>query len=240
VFHLVHTTTPHSANLDKAKDLQENVVSSLALFDLARALGVKRIIFVSSGGTIYGASEQVPTPETAPSEPITAYGISKLAIEKYLAIYEHLYGFQYRILRVTNPFGPFQVPVKHQGVISMLISRAINNESVEIWGDGSVVRDYIFVDDIIDALEAAMGDQSSARIFNIGTGRGRSLFEVIGAVEDLLHAKLEIDWKQGRPIDVPRSILAIDRARDILKWTPNTSFEKGLQSTLEWWKSSRR
>jgi UDP-glucose 4-epimerase len=184
VFHLVHTTTPHSANLDKAKDLQENVVSSLALFDLARALGVKRIIFVSSGGTIYGASEQVPTPETAPSEPITAYGISKLAIEKYLAIYEHLYGFQYRILRVANPFGPFQVPVKHQGVISMLISRAIKNESVEIWGDGSVVRDYIFVDDVIDALEAAMGDQSSARIFNIGTGRGRSLFEVIGAVED--------------------------------------------------------
>src|SRR5262245_31446791 len=235
VFHLVHTTTPHSANLDKAKDLQENVVSSLALFDLARALGVKRIIFVSSGGTIYGASEQVPTPETAPSEPITAYGISKLAIETYLAIYEHLYGFQYRILRVTNPFGPFQVPVKHQGVISMLISRAINNESVEIWGDGSVVRDYIFVDDIIDALEAATGDQSSARIFNIGTGRGRNLFEVIGAVEDLLHAKLEIDWKQRRPIDVPRSILAIDRARDILKWTPNTSFENGLQSSLEWW-----
>jgi UDP-glucose 4-epimerase len=240
VFHLVHTTTPHSANLDKAKDLQQNVVSSLALFDVTRALGVKRIIFVSSGGTIYGASAQVPTPETAPSEPITAYGISKLAIEKYLAMYERLYGSQYRVLRVANPFGPFQVPVKNQGVISALISRAINNESIEIWGDGSVVRDYIFVDDVIDALEAAIGDQSSARIFNIGTGRGRSLLEVIGAVEDLLHTKLEINWRQGRPIDVPRSILAIDRARDILKWTPNTSFEKGLQSTLDWWKSSWR
>jgi UDP-glucose 4-epimerase len=237
VFHLVHTTTLHSANLDKAKDLQQNVVSSLALFDLARGLGVKRIIFVSSGGTIYGASEQVPTPETAPSEPITAYGISKLAIEKYLAVYERLYGFQYRILRVANPFGPFQVPVKNQGVISMLISRAINKERIEIWGDGSVVRDYIFVDDVIDALEAAMGDQSSARIFNIGSGRGRSLLEVIGAVENLFNAKLEIDWKQGRPIDVPTSVVAIDRAREILKWTPKTPFENGLQSTIAWWKS---
>src|SRR5262245_25363539 len=240
VFHLVHTTTPHSANLDMAKDLQQNVVSSLALFDLARGLGVKRIIFVSSGGTIYGASEQVPTPETAPSEPLTAYGISKLAIEKYLAVYERLYGFRYRILRVANAFGPFQVPVKNQGVISMLISRAINKERIEIWGDGSVVRDYIYVDDVIDALEAAMGDQSSARIFNIGSGRGRSLLEVIGAVENLFNAKLEIDWKQGRPIDVPTSVVAIDRAREILKWTPSTSFEKGLQSTLDWWKSSRR
>jgi UDP-glucose 4-epimerase len=237
VFHLVHTTTPHSANLDMANDLQQNVVSSLALFDVARALGVKRVIFVSSGGTIYGAPEQVPTPETASGEPITAYGISKLAIEKYLALYERLYGFQYRVLRVANPFGPFQVPIKNQGVISMLISRAINKESIEIWGDGSVVRDYIFVDDVIDALEAAMGDQSSARVFNIGSGRGRSLLEVIGAVEDLLHAKLEIDWKQSRLIDVPKSILAINRARDILKWTPKTSFEKGLQSTLNWWQS---
>ena len=237
VFHLVHSTTPHSANLDMAQDLQQNVMSSLALFDLSRALGVRRIVFMSSGGTIYGASEQIPTPETAPSEPITAYGISKLAIEKYLSVYERLYGLQYRILRVANAFGPFQVPVKNQGVISALISGAINNEKIEIWGDGSVVRDYIFVDDVIDAVEAAMGDQSDARIFNIGSGSGISLLEVIGAVENLLNTKLKIDWKQSRLVDVPKAILAIDRARDILKWTPNTPFEKGLQQTFKWWKS---
>jgi UDP-glucose 4-epimerase len=237
VFHLVHTTTPHSANVDMAKDLQQNVISSLALFDVARAIGVKRIVFVSSGGTIYGAPEQFPTPETAPGEPITAYGISKLAIEKYLAVYERLYDLQYRILRVANPFGPFQVPIKNQGVISALISRAINDQSIEIWGDGSVVRDYIFVDDVIDALEAAMDDQSSVRIFNIGSGHGRSLLEIISAVEHLLNTKLKIAWKQGRAMDVAKSVLAIDRARDVLKWTPNTPFETGLQRTCEWWKS---
>jgi UDP-glucose 4-epimerase len=240
VFHLVHTTTPHSANLYMAKDVQQNVMSSLALFDVARAFGVKRIVFISSGGTIYGTPAQIPTPETAPTEPITAYGISKLATEKYLAVYERLYGLEYRTLRAANPFGPFQIPVKNQGIVSALISRAINNESIEIWGDGSVVRDYIFVDDLIDAFETAMSDQSSARVFNIGSGRGRSLLEIIDAVESLLNTRLKITWKQARSIDIPKSILAIDRARDILKWQPHTPFEIGLQRTLEWWTSWRQ
>lgn len=240
VFHLVHTTTPYSANLDMAKDLQQNVAASLALFDVSRALEVQRIVFVSTGGTIYGCPDQIPTPETAPTHPITAYGISKLAIEKYLALHERLYGLQYRILRVANPFGPFQVPIKNHGVIAMLISRALNGETVDIWGDGSAARDYIFVGDVTDALEAAMLDQSDARIFNIGSGQGRSLLEIIGAVERLMKLKLNIAWKQARSVDVPKSILAIDRARDILKWEPRTPFDKGLEETLDWWKSRQQ
>jgi len=240
VFHLVYTTTPYSANLDMAKDLQQNVVSTLALLDISRALDVKKIVFVSTGGTIYGSAEQIPTPETAPNNPLTAHGISKLAIEHYLTLYEHLYGLNYRILRVANPFGPFQVAVKNQGVIAMLISRALAGQSIDIWGDGSAVRDYIFVDDVMDALQAAMHDQSDARIFNIGSGRGRSLLDVIAAIERLTNIKLQIAWKRARPIDVPKSILAIDRAREILKWTPSTPFEEGLKKTIEWWKSRPR
>ena len=106
VYHLVHATTPHSANLDMAGDVQQNVISSLALMDISRNLGVKRIVYVSSGGTVYGPAAQIPTPETAPTDPITAYGISKLAIEKYLSLYQRLHGLDYRILRVANPFGP--------------------------------------------------------------------------------------------------------------------------------------
>jgi UDP-glucose 4-epimerase len=240
VFHLVHTTTPYSANLDMSKDLQQNVVASLALFDVSRALEVKRIVFVSTGGTVYGFPEQIPTPETAPTHPISAYGISKLAIEKYLALYERLYGLQYRILRAANPFGPFQVPMKNQGIIAMLMSRALNGETIDIWGDGSAARDYIFVDDVMDALEVVMLDQSDARIFNIGSGQGRSVLEIIDAVERLMNVKLKISWKRARPVDVPKSILAIDRARLILKWTPGTPFENGLEKTLDWWKSRQR
>ena len=239
VFHLLHATTPQSANLDMAGDLQQNVVSTLALLDISRRLGVKRIVFVSSGGTIYGSCKQIPTLETAPTEPITAYGVGKLAIEKYLAMYEHHYGLQHRILRVANPFGPFQVPIKNQGVIAALISRAIKNETIEIWGDGSVVRDYIFVDDVIAALQSVMSDQSDMRIFNIGSGCGRSLLEVIGSIETLLNMELKIEWRRSRPVDVPVSILSIERAKTVLGWAPSTPFKVGLQRTLDWWKSGK-
>jgi UDP-glucose 4-epimerase len=236
VFHLVHATTPHSANLDMAADLQQNVVSSIALLDISRNLGVKRIVFVSSGGVVYGQAEQIPTPEDAPTEPITAYGISKLAIEKYLALYRHLHGLDFRVLRVSNPFGPFQVATKNQGIVAALIAHALADEPAEIWGDGSVVRDYIFVDDVVDALAAAAADRSDARVFNIGSGRGRSLREIIAALEAKLGRRMEINWKPGRPIDVPTSILSIDRAKTVLGWTPKTPFEEGLEQTLAWWR----
>jgi UDP-glucose 4-epimerase len=237
VFHLVHATTPQSANRDMIGDVQRSVVSSLALLDISRTLGVKRIVFVSSGGVIYGPGTLIPTPEIAPTEPISAYGVSKLAIEKYLALHEHLHGLDYRVLRVANPFGPYQLPRKHQGIIAALISRALNDESIEIWGDGSVVRDYIFVTDVIDALDAAASDQSGTRIFNIGTGQGRSLREVIVAIERQLGQTLRIEWKPARPVDVPTSVIAVERAREVLGWAPKTSFEEGLKETIAWWRS---
>jgi UDP-glucose 4-epimerase len=237
VFHLIHATTPHSANLDMAGDVQQNVMSSLALMDISRNLGVKRIVFVSSGGTVYGPTGQIPTPETASTQPITAYGISKLTIEKYLALYEHLHGLDYRVLRVANPFGPYQIPMKNQGIIATLVSHALRHERIEIWGDGSVVRDYIFVADVIDAMETAAADRGDGRIFNIGTGQGRSLREIIASIEVQMGRELDISWKPGRPIDVPASVMAIERARDVLGWTPKTPFEKGLEQTIEWWRS---
>lgn len=240
VFHLIHATMPQAANLDMAADLQNNVVPSIALLDLCRELAVKRVVFVSSGGTIYGCPPQIPTPETAPTLPICAYGISKLAIEKYLALYEHLHGLDYRVLRIANPFGPFQIALKNQGVVAALISRGLSGEQMEIWGDGSVVRDFVFVDDVVDALEkAAVGDQGSERIFNIGSGQGRSLREVIAAIERLLETGLRIQWKPRRSIDVPVSVVAIDRARESLDWAPRTSFEAGLQRTIEWGRRRR-
>src|SRR5205814_1087955 len=138
IFHLVHTTIPQSANLDIEKDLAENVTPSLKLLDISRTLGVRRVVFISSGGTVYGAAKEFPTPENAPTNPLTAYAVSKLAIEKYLAFYENLHRLDFRVLRLANPFGPFQVPTKGQGVIAALISRALEGAPMEIWGDGSV------------------------------------------------------------------------------------------------------
>jgi len=240
IFHLIHATMPQAANLDIAADVQNNVVPSIALLELCRELAVKRVVFVSSGGTVYGCPQQIPTPETATTQPICAYGISKLTIEKYLALYQHLYSLDYRVLRITNAFGPFQIALKNQGVVAALIARALNGEPIEIWGDGSVVRDFVFVDDVADALgKAALGDHGGQRIFNIGSGRGHSLREVIAAIETLLGRRLKIEWKPRRSIDVPVSVVAIDRARECLDWVPKTSFEAGLQKTIEWGRQRR-
>jgi UDP-glucose 4-epimerase len=237
VFHLIHAHMPQTANLNMAEDIRQSVVPSLALLDIGRKLGVKRIVFVSSGGTVYGAAKDIPTPESAPTDPITAYGVGKLMIEKYLGLYERLHGLSFRVLRVANPFGPFQVPDKGQGLIATLLSRALRGEPIEVWGDGSVVRDYVFVDDVIEALQAAAVDESDGRVFNVGSGRGHSVREVIAAVEAQFGKKLSVAWKPGRPIDVPVSILSIARSRDLLGWAPRTSFDDGLRRTIEWWRS---
>lgn len=235
VVHLVSNTTPQGANLDMIGDVQKNLVPSLALFDLCRDLKVARVVFVSSGGTVYGAPRKIPTPETAPTEPITAYGISKLAVEKYLALHEHLYGLSYRVLRIANPFGPYQTAIKSQGIVAALVSRGLRGETIEIWGDGSVVRDFIFIDDVVDALVAAMRDEGSERVFNIASGEGRSVRDVIASVESVLGKPMPVRWQHARPVDVPVSTLAIARAARELGWKPRTRFEEGLSQTVAWW-----
>ena len=237
VFHLVNASTPASANFDKVADLKANVVSTLRLLDACREAGVGRVVFVSSGGTIYGIPDQVPTPETAPTNPITGYGISKLAIEKYLGLYEHLYGLEYRVLRVANPFGPFQMALKSQGVIAAFIRRALAGKPIEVWGDGSVTRDYIYIDDVIEALILAATHNGSGRIFNIGSGEGRSLNDIVENITKLVPAEIIVDRRPGRLVDVPLSILDSTFAAKELNWRPRTLFEEGLGYTISWMKS---
>ena len=234
VFHLVNSSTPASANADKVADLQANVASTLHLLEACRAEGVRRVVFVSTGGTIYGIPETVPTPETAATEPITAYGISKLAIEKYLALYEHLHGLEYRVLRVANPFGPYQTALKNQGVIAAFLRRALTGRPIEIWGDGSVTRDYVFIDDVVDALIRAATHQGAERIFNIGSGEGRSLNQIIAALETELGSDIVVTRRAGRPVDAPKSVLDVTRAQQALGWTAATPFETGLSRTIAW------
>ncbi|WP_284078210.1 NAD-dependent epimerase/dehydratase family protein [Herbaspirillum aquaticum] len=237
VFHLVNATTPASANVDKVADLNANVASTLHLLDACRETGVKRVVFVSSGGTIYGIPEQVPTPETSPTNPITAYGIGKLAIEKYLGLYEYLYGLEYRVLRVANPFGPFQTALKNQGVIAAFVRRALAGKPIEIWGDGSVTRDYVYIDDVVEALMLAATHDGSGRIFNIGSGEGRSLNDIVASISKLLEVEIPVDHRPSRPVDVPVSILDTTFASRDLDWRPRTVFEEGLSTTISWMES---
>lgn len=238
VFHLVNATTPASANVDKVADLNANVAGTLRLLDACRETGVRRVVFISSGGTIYGIPNQVPTPETAPTNPITAYGISKLAIEKYLSLYEYLYGLEYRVLRVANPFGPYQLAQKSQGAIAAFVRQALTSKPIEIWGDGSVTRDYVYIDDVIEALMLAATHGGGGRIFNIGSGEGRSLSDIVVALDGLLGFEIPVEYRPSRRVDVPVSVLDGAFAASDLGWRPRTKFEEGLQATISWMKST--
>ncbi len=234
VYHLVTTSTPGSANRDMVADLQANVVSTLRLLDACRAEGVRRVVFVSSGGTVYGMPKELPTPESAATAPITAYGVSKLAIERYLALYEHLYGLEYRVLRVANAYGPFQMAMKDQGVVAAFLRRMQAGLEIELWGDGSVTRDYVFVDDIVEALKLAAVHEGRSRIFNIGSGQGRTLLDVVRSIERVVGGAARIRRHPARPIDVPVSVLDIRLAAAELGWQPTTTFGDGLSRTAAW------
>lgn len=234
VFHLITSTTPASANIDRVSDLRLNVVSTVKLLDICKASGVRRIIFVSSGGTIYGRDCPLPTTEDAPTDPITAYGIGKLAIEKYLALYEYLDGLEYRVLRVANPYGPYQLSTKNQGAVGMFLRRGIEGRPIEVWGDGSVVRDYVYVEDVVRALYLSALDQGGERIFNIGSGEGHSLIDLLEQVGNILGKELDVRFLPGRAVDIPASILDINKAKRDLHWIPAIGLKDGLERTAAW------
>ena len=235
--HLVHSSTPAGSNADMEGDLRDNLLPAIELMRLARDAGVKRFIYASSGGTIYGRQDHVPIPETAPTDPLVGYGVCKLAIEKYLAIFCHVDGLDYRVLRFANLYGPHHVPGA-LGIVPVLIQRALGREPMTIWGDGRVVRDFLYVADAVEATIAAIVKDSEGRIFNVGSGTGLSVRQVIAEVEAQTGRKMDLKFEPGRKADVPVSILSVERARQQLGWQPATSFSDGIARTLAWWQTS--
>lgn len=236
VFHLVGGSLPESSNRDPAADLAANVPNTLHLLDVCQRSEVRRVIFASSGGTVYGIpKEPGSVAETAPTDPIAAYGISKLAIEKYLALYRRLHGLDYTILRIANPFGPYQSGDRRQGVVAAFVQRALNGETLEIWGDGEVVRDFVYVGDVVDAIARASLYGGEHRIFNCGQGEGRTINQVLADIETILGGgSLPKIYKPARPADVPVSILDIGLIRREMGWQPKEDWLNALRLTADW------
>ena len=232
IFHLVSTTLPKSSNDDPVYDVESNVVGTLKLLEAARRAGVQKIVFVSSGGTVYGVPKSMPIAETHPTDPVSSYGIGKLTIEKYLRLYQTLHGLDYCVLRLANPFGERQRANAAQGAVAVFMHRAVNSMPIDIWGDGSVVRDYIYIADVIDALLKAAAYAGQERLFNIGSGQGKSLNEILSAIESLLSKPVARQYLAGRAFDVPVNVLDISHAKELLAWSPKISFEAGLAKTL--------
>ncbi len=234
IFHLISTTLPKSSNDNPVYDVQTNVIGTLHLLELARRESVRKLVFVSSGGTVYGVPKQVPIKESHPTDPVCSYGITKLAIEKYLGLYHSLHGLDYCVLRVANPYGERQRVNATQGAVTVFLHKALRNETIEIWGDGSVVRDYIYVGDFVDAALKACSCQGDQRVFNIGAGKGKSLNDVLAAVESLLGAEVQRRYVSSRSFDVPTNVLDISLAKEALHWHPTIPFREGLSRTMNW------
>jgi UDP-glucose 4-epimerase len=234
VFHLISTTLPKTSNDDPAFDVQSNVIETLFLLEQCIVRKVKKIIFISSGGTIYGRQSMLPIAENSPTDPECSYGITKLAIEKYLHLYWFLYGLDYCVLRLANAYGERQRPTATQGVIPVFLERALRNDEIVVWGDGSVVRDYIHVTDISRALIKALTYSGEIKVFNVGSGQGHSLNEVIHVIESVTGRPLQVKYTDARSFDVPINVLDISRARSHLNWSPTVSLLEGVARMYAW------
>ena len=236
VVHLVSTTLPKGSNEDPIYDVQSNLVGTLQLLNAMVAMKVRKIIFISSGGTVYGTPKYLPIDENHPCDPQVSYGITKLAIENYLHLYERMHGIKVVILRVANPFGKRQRIETAQGAVTVFLHRAISGLPINIWGAGSVIRDYIYIDDVAEAFARAVSYNGSKSIFNVSQGLGTSLNELIALIEETLGHPIEKNYLPARDFDVAKNILSNNLALKEMGWTPKIPIREGIKLTAEWMK----
>ncbi|MBK3808775.1 NAD-dependent epimerase/dehydratase family protein [Paraburkholderia aspalathi] len=226
VYHLISSTLPSTSNADPIADVQSNLVGTLRLLQLMRDAKINRIVYVSSGGTVYGNPAMLPVPETHSLKPLCSYGVVKVAVENYLNMFAELYGITANVLRVSNPYGTHQHHIGVQGVIPTFFRKVADGVPIEIWGDGSVVRDYIHVSDVVSALLIA-GTRLQSGVFNIGSGTGHSVNEVLDIVQQTIGRAASVRYLPQRNFDVERIFLDIARARAELRWQPELSLDTG-------------
>lgn len=239
VYHLLSTTVPSTSNLDPVADIQNNLIGTVKLLQLMQQKGITRIVYLSSGGTVYGIPEVVPISERHPLQPICSYGVVKVAIENYLLMFQKLYGFRPVILRPSNPYGERQGHGGVQGVVGTFLRKVRADEEIEVWGDGSVVRDFIHVSDLA-GLCLKVIEHDTCGIFNVGSGVGHSILDILNAVERVTGKKLAPVFKPARGYDVPRVILDVSQAKQVLGWKPVVELDDGVARTWRWMAESHQ
>lgn len=238
VFHLFTATFPSSADLSPISDVNENLIGMLRFIDLMRKRGIRRLVFLSSGGTVYGKLTEIPVKETEKLLPLGSYGIVKASIEMYLMSYWRQGVLDPVIIRASNPYGPRQSNVGSQGLISTFINRIYDGKELEIWGDGSIVRDYVFVTELASlCVMAAKSDFSGP--LNAGSGQGYSINQIADIIQKTVGNKISVQHKPAKPNDVPTSILDVTLAKHELAWMPTISIEAGIAETWKWLREIR-
>ncbi|MHA2346204.1 MAG: NAD-dependent epimerase/dehydratase family protein [Candidatus Hodarchaeales archaeon] len=235
VFHLAAQISVSHSIRDPSFDASININGFINLLDVALNASVKRIVYVSTGGAIYGDPKVIPAKEIAQEDPISPYGISKLVGEKYLKWYNKTHGLSYAVIRPSNIYGPHQDPLGEAGVISIFLGRVFSQLPVEIFGNGSDTRDYIYVKDIADICIKAMNSDKNDT-YNAGTGIETTLLELIDVVSKVTNRTVEKKFCPPRPGDVKKIALDSSKAKSELNWSPTTNLKEGIQHTWKWYK----
>jgi len=233
IFHLAGQVDVRVSLANPAHDARTNVEGTVNVLEAARNAGARRVVFASTGGAIYGETDELPTPETVEPLPMAAYGQSKFCAEHYLGLYERLYGLSTMALRFGNVYGPRQDPHGEAGVIAIFCGAMKHGAPITVYGDGTQTRDYIYVADLVQALLKA-GDATDVGVVNIGTEEETSVLTVVNLLSEL-HGPTapEPDFKPARLGEIDRSCLDAGKARELLGWQSQTPIAEGLRLTYE-------
>jgi UDP-glucose 4-epimerase len=230
----------HAAQIDVRKsvtdpvfDARVNVLGSIGMLQSCTKHGVRKVVYASTGGALYGEGRTLPAPEDHPINPEAPYGASKHTVEHYLYIWKLLHGLDYTVLRYPNVFGPRQNPHGEAGVNAIFIGLMLEGKRPRIFGDGNAVRDYLYVDDVVAANVMAL-DGGSGEMLNIGTGIGTSVNDIVRELQSILGFAEGAIYEAARPGEIQRIYLDAARAKQVLGWTPSVTFRAGLERTVDW------
>lgn len=236
VYHLLSTTVPTTSNQHIVEELKANVIVTAKILESCVRCGVKKVVFLSSGGTVYGKEVECPLDESVATNPITSYGVQKITIEKLLYLYNYMYGLDYRVIRLANPYGPYQRPNGILGAVTTFTYKALKGEEIEVYGDGSVIRDFIYIDDAIRGILNIVGGESEYKVFNLGCGYGTNISTVLSTIEKTLKIELKIIHKPARKVDVPTNFLDISRYETAYGKLNPLPLGKGIKKTADFMK----
>lgn len=230
IVHMVSTVIPSEDTSKINLEINDNIVPTIRLLEDASKLK-KEVVFISSGGAVYGENE-IKNKETSPTDPICNYGVIKLTIEKYLALYNQYYGLKYKIIRPSNPYSGVVYHNKKQGIIPVIIDNIKKGTTMTIYGDKQI-RDYIYIGDLIDGIVAVLEYTGDKRIFNIGTGEGHDIKGLIEIIEKKLGKQLKIKWCPARKCDVLKNVLDITLIKKETSWEPKVSLADGIDKIIK-------
>lgn len=234
VFHLISGTNPALSHNDPLIDIDTNIRTSVELLQACADNNIKKVIFFSSGGTVYGDVDSSSIKETHVPLPFSPYGIGKLTIEHYLEYFKHRHDLDYVVYRIANPYGPGQNIFGKQGVIPIFMRKFLDNEELTVYGDGSMKRDYLYIDDLARMIASSYDKPNQHPLYNIGSGNGMSVNSIIAAITECAGYSIPVHYTDKPSSYVQNSVLSIDRFVDEFKTTPLTSFDKGIKETWDY------